>query len=207
MTNKTPIRNEALDSRGATAPSMCLDSLIQQANQGSENAAEQLASLAYDRLYRTAHKILGYKNGTPTLGATALVSEGFARMFKTGCLNKVKDTQHFYSLFAKMMRQVLVEYERSKSTQKRGRNSNRVALDVILVCLADQNSTAEELSEAITELESRFPRPAEVIQLKFFGFMTVEEICEQLGLSRSTIESDLRVAKAFIKSFIGGEKD
>ena len=66
------------------------------------------------------------------LGATALVSEGFARLFKTGYLGKEQSTQHFYSLFAKMMRHVLVEYERSKNTQKRGGLSNPVALDVIL---------------------------------------------------------------------------
>ena len=207
MNDRIPPENKVLESRCDTAPSMCLDSLIKQANQGSEDAADQLAALAYDRLYRTANKIVGYRNGTPTLGATALVSEGFARLFKTGYLDKIRDTQHFYSLFAKMMRQVLVEYERSKATQKRGGESNRVALDVILVYLADQNSSAEELSEAIAELEKRYPRAAEVIQLKFFGFMTVDEICTHLNLSRSTIESDLRIAKAFIKSYLDGEKD
>jgi len=207
MNDKMSPVNKTLESRDETAPSMCLDSLIQQANQGSVEAADELAAVAYERLYRTANKIVGHRTGTPTLGATALVSEGFARLFKTGYLNKVTDTQHFYSLFAKMMRQVLVEYERGKSTQKRGGDSNRVALDVILVYLADQNSSAAELSEAVSELETRYSRAAEVIQLKFFGFMTVDEICEQLGLSRSTIESDLRIAKAFIKSYLNGEKD
>ena len=194
--------NEGLAEPCRVAAGVCLDSLIRQANAGDEQATDRLAELAYDRLYRTAQRIVGYRNGTPTLGATALVSEGFARLFKTGYLGKVRDTQHFYSLFAKMMRHVLVEYERSKNTQKRGGLSNPVALDVILSYLADQKSSAAELSEAVGELEKRYPRGAEIIQLKFFGCMTVDEICEQLELSRSTIESDLRIAKAFIKSHL-----
>ena len=207
MPEQMTTENQFSGSHAGLAPGACLDSLIQQASQGCQQSVDELALLAYDRLYRTANKIVGYQNGTPTLGATALVSEAFARLFKTGYLDSIKDTQHFYSLFARMMRQVLVEYERSKSTQKRGGEVEHVALDVILVYLADQNSSAEELSEAITELEKRYARPAEAIQLKFFGFMTVDEICEQLGVSRSTIESDLRIAKAFIKSYLEDEKE
>ncbi len=177
-----------------------LVSLIDRANNGDSAAANALAELAYDRLHKTAQRIVGFRDGTPTLGPTALVSEGFARLFRSDQLERIRDAHHFYSLFAKMMRQILVDYERSKGTKKRGGDSNRVDLDVILAHIASEQNSAHDLSEAINELEQRFPRVADVIQMKYFAFMTVDEICEHTDLSRSTIESDLRLAKAFIKS-------
>lgn len=177
-----------------------LDSLIERVNQGDSAAANCLAELAYDRLHKTAQRIVGFRDGTPTLGATALVGEGFARLFKSDSLEKIRDSHHFYSLFAKMMRQILVDYERSKIAAKRGGDANRVDLDVILSYIGSQQNSAQDLSNAIAELESRYPRAADIIQMKYFAFMTVDEIGENTSLSRSTIESDLRLAKAFIKA-------
>ncbi len=175
------------------------DRLISRVNNGDENAVNELAEVAYERLYRTAQGIVGYGHGTPTMGATALVSEGFARLLNRRSMRKIEDSHHFYSLFATMMKQIIIDYERRKRRLKRGGDLNRVDLETILTSLADPNHTIEELSLAIDELQVRDQRAADIIRMKYFGFLTIEEISRITDLSRSTIQNDLRFAKAFIK--------
>ena len=172
--------------------------LLSRVRSGDSEAGNQLMDCVYDQLKRLASQVSD-AGGTPTLGPTAIVHEYFLRLSKANALADVQDRKHLFALACKIMNQVLVDHARSKQTKKRGGDHRRLVLDVLLEFFHTRQWDILELSEALELLEAEYPRKAKVVYLKFFGGMTTEEIANMLGISKTTVESDWRFARAFLK--------
>lgn len=167
-------------------------------------AVAELIELAFRRLYNIAQRILGRRFGpTPTLHATALVNEGVLRLYRNDDFCDLTDANHFYARFSLATKHALIDYQRNRQAEKRGPEITRLPLDVVMETLIDQLGRKkigrDELQEGLDKLRQRSPRCAEVIELRYFGGMTNNEIAQQLGVCVSTVESDHRFSLAHLK--------
>lgn len=166
-------------------------------NAGSQSALNELAPLIYDELHRLAKRAFSQERAGHTLQPTVLVHEVFGNLVDA----KVdwQGRAHFYALVARMMRRMLVNYANARLAQKRGGDNVRVTL--IDDHTADGNSDAElvDLDEAISALHEADERKADLIQLQYFGGLSFQELSEVTGLSTSTLDRELRFARAWLK--------
>ena len=130
-----------------------------------------------------------------TLQPTALVHEAYLRMFG-GDTPRWNDRNHFLAVAATAMRQILADHARRRASQKRGGDAHRVTLAG--VGQGDADPEIERLEDALRRLEELEPRHARLIELRFFGGMTVEEAADMVGISKTTAESDWRLARAWL---------
>ena len=161
---------------------------------------------ALDRLIRVMHKDLlqiarhfmrGEKVGH-SLQATALVNEAYLRLFDNKQINW-HDRTHFLAVSAMLMRRILVDHARKKNYQKRGGDMVKVPWDTGLVVTSEERGLdLEALDDALEALEKMDPRKAKVVEMKFFGGMTVEETAAALKVSPDTVMRDWRLAKAWL---------
>ena len=179
-----------------------IDSIIERLRGGEKSAQERLAQLSYERLRSIASRIIGPQYGNPSLGPTALVGEGFAKLLSSDVLETVVDAKHFFCLFARAMRQSLIDYKRMKKTEKRGGQMRRIELEVVLAYFSEGNVDIDGVSEAMDSLQEKFPRAAKLLEMQCFGFMKVSEMVSVTKLSKSTVESDLRFAKAYVRNML-----
>jgi RNA polymerase sigma factor (TIGR02999 family) len=160
----------------------------------SDPAAPTFEAL-YAELHALAHRQLWRARPGSTLNTTALVHEAY---LKLAHVEGVTDPQHFFALAARAMRQVLVDHARERAAQKRGGAQVRVTLDEEEAGIA---ANAEELlviDGALAGLQQVDPRLARVVELRFFGGLSVEETARALGTSTATVKRDWRAARAFL---------
>jgi RNA polymerase sigma factor (TIGR02999 family) len=163
--------------------------------------------LVYDELRGLAAGILR-QEGEPqqALQPTALVHEAYLRLDRDGCLGGAPNRSYFFGAAAHAMHEILVEHARRRRAEKRGGGRQRVPLDDVLDCFERDNMDVVALHEALNELAGLNERQSQVVVLRFFGGYTVAEVAEQLGVSVSTVESDFRLARAWLHRQIrGGE--
>jgi RNA polymerase sigma factor (TIGR02999 family) len=173
--------------------------LLKDGRAGDSQIQAQLMALVYDQLYAMAHRVTGRQAAHHTLNPTALVNEAFVKLVATDTLTAAPDRRYFYAAAARAMRQILADHARKKNAAKRGGGRVRVALDQVLAYLDRQKIDALELSDSLDELERRYVRKAQVVQLRFFAGMTLDEVARHLGVSLGTVELDWRAARAFLK--------
>jgi RNA polymerase sigma factor (TIGR02999 family) len=172
---------------------------------GDEQAASALFPRVYAQLRRIAGSYFRGQNREHTLQPTALVHEAFLRLVRKqpGCWN---DRTHFIAIAAVAMRQILVEHARKRSAQKRGGNEHRIPMQALEK--APDAGGAEPLTRvdilaldaALSRLQTLAPRQARIIELQYFGGLTVEETAQVLGVSKGLVEKDWRRARAFLRS-------
>ncbi len=167
-----------------------------------KNAQDEFASLVYSRLYQIACSLIKTHNGTPTLGPTALVNETYAKLLNAKSFCRCNDLQHFIRQFAMAVKHTWYSYLRKKSSDKRGGGWKRWDLEVVIAFVGEQCTEMNDLFSALDNLEQEFPRASQVLHSKFFLLMKVDEIKSALSISRSTVEADLRLAKAYVRSQI-----
>lgn len=178
-----------------------IERLIVRYQQGDETALERLAELAYWRLKRIAAAVIGQRWDHPSLSPTVLVHEGFLKLFEADAFRGVRDAGHFFSLFARAMKQQLCDYERKRGAQKRGKGFQRVELAAVYHRLQTSELSFVELDDTITQLERRDAEAAitaEAIRLKVFAMMTVPEIADALRIKPSVVERHLRIGRAYL---------
>src|SRR5262245_48822271 len=164
--------------------------------QGDPAALEQLVPLVYQRMRRLArHYMAGQKPGH-TLQATALVNEAYMRLIDCQQVNW-KDRAHFLAISAQMMRRILVEFARSGQYQKRGGAARKTSLDEALVASPQRGQDLVALDDALQALAATYPRQAQVVELRFFGGLSVEETAEVLQVSAVTVMRDWQLAKVW----------
>lgn len=164
--------------------------------RGDEAAFEQLAPLVYDELRRIARRHMGGERPGQTLQATALVNEAYMRLID---INRVQwqNRAHFFAMSARLMRRILVDIARSKHYQKRGAGAQQVSLDEgLLVTEPGQDLVA--LDDALQLLAEVDARKSQVVEMRFFGGLTVEETAEALKISPETVMRDWKLAKAWL---------
>ncbi|WP_182866496.1 sigma-70 family RNA polymerase sigma factor [Stieleria mannarensis] len=172
--------------------------LVSQACSGNRRSADQLIQRVYEQLRTLAAELLRHEAPAHTLQPTALVNEAYLRMVDQ---NRVdwKGTAHFYAISARMMRRILVDHARGKKREKRGGGMKRIELAEEL-CVCDRNE-AEVIAvdDAIKKLASLQPRHAEIVELRFFGGLTVAQVAQALGVSKRTVESDWTFLRAWLR--------
>lgn len=181
--------------------------LLMEWRQGSEDALEALLPLVYDELHRIAARQMSRERAGHTLQATALVNEVWIRLAAASKL-ELKDRAHFLAIAARVMRQVLVQYARGHNAEKRGAAAPRLewsdALDSPAAASQPADCDLLALDHALLRLAAQDERKSRIIELKYFGGLTNDEIAEVLGIAAITVRRDLQVAHAFLHWQMGG---
>lgn len=163
--------------------------------------SDRWVAALYDDLHRLARSYLRDEPMTVSLSPTVMIHELFLRLPKTEALSR----SHFFALASTTMRRVLVDQARSRNRQKRGGSyARREYNDWDIVCITDTDQVLA-VDEALEVLGKLDPRQAKVVEMKFFGGMTVDEIAEQLAMSKRTIEADWTMAKAWLRRWFANE--
>jgi RNA polymerase sigma-70 factor (ECF subfamily) len=178
--------------------------LLQAWSEGDQSALEKLTPLIYDELKRLARGYMSREQASPTLETGALLNEAFLRLvhWKTA---RWQNRSHFYGLAAQIMRRVLVDHARSRSYQKRGGSARPVSLDEALVMSPERSPDIVALDEALERLAGFDERKSKVVELRFFGGLSVEETAEVLQVSPFTVIRDWNLAKAWLHHELSNE--
>ena len=172
--------------------------ILDRVAAGDQKAVSKVMPLVYDELRRLAGRYLRRERGGQTLQPTALVHEAYLRLLKDkkqGWQNRT----HFLAIAALSMRQVLVERARARGASKRGGAQVRVTLDETLAVHRETSIDLVALDEALIRLALIDPQQARIVELRFFGGLTVEEAAEALGISPATVKRGWSVARAWLK--------
>ncbi|MEP6809075.1 MAG: ECF-type sigma factor [Chthoniobacterales bacterium] len=158
---------------------------------------DDVAPLVYEELRRLAHRYMSGERSDHTLQATALVNEAYLRLAEQ-TTPQWQDRTHFFAAAARMMRHILVDYARGRQRGKRGGGSVKITLTDEAIVTQDQAEQLVDLNEALERLASLDQRASQVVELKYFGGMSYEEIGCVLSLSVITVRRDWEFAKAWL---------
>jgi RNA polymerase sigma factor (TIGR02999 family) len=179
--------------------------ILKGIDQGDPHAAEQLLPLVYDELRKlAAQKLAGEKPGQ-TLDATALVHEAYLRLVDVDQAQHWNSRGHFFAAAAEAMRRILVDLARRKQADKRGGRNQRVPLDAEEVAHTPPTNDLLEIDDALTRLAAEDPQAARLIQLRFFGGLSVEDAAEVIGISRSTAYEHWAYARVRLRCLLQEE--
>lgn len=162
---------------------------------GDEQAAHAIVPLVYDELRRVAHRHLQKERREHTLESTALVHEAYLRLEKQGAA-EIENRAHLLAICAQLMRQILVDYARTRRATKR-EGGERVTLEGLPLKTRTVDLVA--LDDALCELAKLDPQQCQIVQLKFFGGLSIEEICDLLSLSPMTVKRRWASAKLWLQ--------
>jgi len=183
-----------------------VSALLAAWGQGDQSALERLIPLVDAELRRLASYYLSKQKRGHTLQTTALINETYLRLMDGGKDLQWNDRSHFIAIAATRMRQVLVDhYRRWQQSKKRGGDLLRVSFDQALGVVAEQNQDLIALNEALTKLEEKDQRAAKIVDLRFFGGLSVEDIAIVMGLSKATVSRDWKFAKSWLLSNLSGK--
>jgi RNA polymerase sigma factor (TIGR02999 family) len=185
------------------SPPSDVTAILEAIRAGNKDALNQLGELVYQELREMAAGLMHGEKGGHTLEPTALVNEAFLRLVTQGALNEARNRALFFNAAARAMRQVLVDHARQRGAAKRGGGWQRVPLDDVLDSFEAQHADVLALHEALSRLARLNERQSQVIELRYFGGNTVEQIADQLEVSVGTVELDLRKARAFLYGQLG----
>jgi RNA polymerase sigma factor (TIGR02999 family) len=190
-----------------TPSSQNVTQLLLAWNKGDEAALEQLLPLVYQELHRLAGRHLGRERGGHTLQTTALVHEAYLRLVDQKQV-QWQNRAHFFAVAAQMMRRILVDYARARRFAKRGGGAQQVSLDEALVVSDERAADVVALDEALNALAEFDERKSKMVELRFFGGLSIEETAEVLNVSPGTVMRDWTLAKAWLQREINkGEAD
>ncbi len=172
--------------------------LLQRWQAGDRNALEAIAPLVYQELRRIAAGYLRREKSGHTLQPTELLHEAFLRLIDQQD-QTWKNRAHFFGVAAHLMRNILVDHARAKASGKRGGGMEKVALNEAVSAAASRPARLIALDDALQELEKLDPRKCQVIELRFFGGMSIEETAEAAGISSATVGREQRMAEAWLQ--------
>jgi RNA polymerase sigma factor (TIGR02999 family) len=171
--------------------------LLQAWGGGDQHALEKLMPLVYNELRQAARRYMAHQPTDHTLQATALVNEVYLRLVDFHEISW-ENRAHFFAVCSKLMRQILTDFARSRQRLKRGGEAAHVSLDQALVVSPEVPADLQALDAALTRLGDVDSRKSEVVELRFFGGLSVEETAEVLKVSQETVLRDWRLAKLWL---------
>jgi RNA polymerase sigma factor (TIGR02999 family) len=171
--------------------------LLHAWRRGEEGALEKLVPLVYAELHRLAHIYMSREKLGRTLQTSAVVNEAYLRLIDAQQVDW-KDRTHFFAISSNVMRRILVEFARSRGRHKRGGDAQKVEFDEAFVLASKRSADLVALDDALTALAALDERKAKVIELRFFGGLSVEETAEMLKISADTVMRDWRLAKVWL---------
>jgi RNA polymerase sigma-70 factor (ECF subfamily) len=190
--------DEPIPSTAARSSSRVTDLLLAW-REGDPAALDRLMPIVYDEMRRLARRHMRRERPGQTLQTTALVNEAYLRLVGVRRL-QWQDRAHFFAMAARTMRRVLVEAARARRRQKRGGagRAERVTLDEALLVAPDRGPDMVALDDALDQLAAIAPRKGQVVELRYFGGLSVEETADVLQVSGDTVRRDWRLAKAWL---------
>ncbi len=174
-----------------------LTELLQEWSKGNESARERLMPLVYDELRRLAHQHMRREKPGHMLQTTALVHEAYLRLIDQSQVH-FENRAHFFAIAARLMRQILVDDARRRNSEKRGGGEVPVALDDASNLAQVEAANVLALDEALTLLAKKDRRQSEIVELRFFGGLSIEETAEVLNVSPGTVVRDWTFARAWL---------
>jgi RNA polymerase sigma factor (TIGR02999 family) len=170
--------------------------------EGEDDALDALTPIVYDELRRLARRSLAGERSAGTLQATALVHEAFIRLVNVRRV-RWQNRAHFYAVAARLMRRVLVDLARTRLAQKRGGRAKKVTFDEGLLVSDGSSGQVVAIDDALQELAKVDARKAQVVELRFFGGLSVDESAEVLKISPETVMRDWKMAKTWLLRELG----
>lgn len=185
-------------------PTHEITALLQAWNHGDEQALEKLTPLIYEELHRAAKRCLWGGRQDQSLQATALINELYLRV--TG-MSRIRwqSRAHFVAICARQMRWILTDFYRAKQYQKRGAGAARLSLDESVLLSRETGRDLLAIDEALARLATADPRKGQVVELRFFGGLSVKETAEVLKVSVDTVMRDWKLARAWLLSELDGQ--
>ena len=171
--------------------------MLQAWSKGDKNALDQIIPIVHEELKRLAHIYMRGERPGHTLQTTALVNEAYLRLIDADNVSW-QDRTHFFAVAARLMRRILVDFARSRNFQKRGGEANRVSFDEALQVSLEPDPDLVALDAALDDLAKVDQRKAEVVELRYFGGLSIEETAEALQVSEETVKRDWRLARSWL---------
>lgn len=188
-----------------TPPTREVTGLLIAWGAGDESALDKLVPLVHAELHRLAHREMGRERAGHTLQTTALVNEVYLRLIDVRRV-QWQDRAHFFAMSARLMRRILVDHARSRLSQKRGGATRRVSLDEALTVSPERGADLVALDDALKALAAVDARKSQVVELRYFGGLSVDETAESLHVSPDTVLRDWSLAKVWLlRELFGGK--
>ncbi len=173
-------------------------------NQGNQDALENLLPVVYDELRKLARSYLRRERVNHTLQSTALVHEAYLRLIDQKQVNW-QNRAHFFGIAAQMMRRILVNHAVAKQTEKRGGEIQKLSLDDAVSFAQEREVDLIALDDALKALETLDPQQSRIVELRFFGGLSIEETAEVLTISPATVKREWATAKLWLHRQISRE--
>ena len=173
---------------------------------GDESALAELTPLVYEELHRLAHHYMSDERPGHTLQTTALVNEAYVRLIDWKSV-RWQNRAHFFAVSAQLMRRILVDFARSRGYHKRGGGVRAITLDEALVTAKDKGADMVALDEALNALAQLDARQSRVVELRYFGGLSIDETAEVLKVSPGTVRRDWSLARAWLHRELSKSSD
>lgn len=171
--------------------------LLQAWCAGQESALDDLIPLVYQELHHAARRYMSLENSGNTLQTTALINEVYLRLVDLPEISW-QNRAHFFAVCAKLMRRILIDLARSRNAQKRGGGAPEIEFDEMHFAPLEASADLLALDEAMKRLAAQDERKSQVVELRFFGGLSVEESAEVLKVSQETVKRDWKLAKVWL---------
>jgi len=182
----------------STSSSKNVSELLVAWSDGDQAALDRLTPLVYNELHRLARRYMRREHQGHTLQTSALVNEAYLRLVHQRDV-RWQNRSHFFGIAAQLMRRILVDHARSHGRAKRGGDAHKLSLDATVIVSKERDVDLVTIDEALSKLAKLDPQKSRIVELKFFGGLSTEEIAECLHVSSRTIEREWRKAKAWLK--------
>ncbi len=179
-------------------------SLLRAWSAGDQTTEEKLWPLVFAELKRLARRHLAHERPNHTLQSGALVNEVYVRLADLNS-TQWENRARFFAMCARMMRQILVDHARARQSQKRGGDRSRISLDEIALVSESKGVELLALDDALKRMAVIHPRKSEVVEMRFFAGLSVEETAEALNISRLTVIRDWTFSRAWLQAAMNGE--
>ncbi len=180
-----------------TLPSHDITELLQAWNRGDEQALQKLTPLIYEELFRSAKRSISRGRRDNSMQTTALINELYVRILDVKRVTW-QNRAHFFAICARLMRNILVDMFRARQYQKRGGGATRVTFDESLDVSRESGRDVVAVNEALNRLTAQDARKGQVVELRFFGGLSVKETAEVLNISPETVMRDWKFAKVWL---------
>ena len=186
-----------------TDPDHQVTKLLERWSGGDEAALEQLMPLVHDELHRLAHQHMRRESPGHILQTSALINEAYLRLVDQPQI-RFENRAHFFGIAARLMRRILVDDARHRQAAKRGGSMIQVPLDEASAIVADQAANVSTLDDALQRLEEIDKRQGQIVELRFFGGLSIEETAKVLSVSPGTVMRDWTFARAWLRNEMAG---
>jgi RNA polymerase sigma factor (TIGR02999 family) len=179
--------------------------LLRAWSEGDQEALDKLTPLVYEELHRAAHRYMAQQRPGHTLQTTALINEVYLRLVDVREVTW-QDRAHFFAVCARLMRRVLTDLARSRGYLKRGGGSPHVSVDEALLVSREPPADLVALDDGLNALAAFDPRKSQVVELRFFGGLSVDETAEVLKVSPKTVDREWKLARLWLREEMNGKR-